>query len=144
MTSFLDASKRTALTLVVAAVVTIGLVFAGDLAFDRGWGIAPWIAWPGGASVFLIPGAVIWALLMIPSGRMTGIWTRRFATITISATVMGAVMQLLDDHVMNHPGTNNPLGFSLPMQDYLELLPLLLVVVSLIGALVTIPGRIRH
>lgn len=142
MRKLLATPKTTAFILLLSASTAVGLLFLGDYAFESGWGAAPWIAWAGGTVPFLAPGVIIWALLMIPTGTLTGRWTIRFATVALASTIAGSVMQLLDDHVMNHAGTNNPLGFSLPLQDYLELPVLALMVICLVGGFVTMPGRI--
>jgi hypothetical protein len=54
------------------------------------------------------------------------------------------VIQLLDDHVFNHAGMDNPLGFNIlfPIQDLLSGVALLVLGIALLGALVTLPGRI--
>lgn len=142
MRKLLATPKTTAFILLLSASTAVGLIFLGDYAFESGWGSAPWIGWPGGTAAFLVPGVIIWTLLMIPTGTLTGRWTIRFATVALASTIAGSVMQLLDDHVMNHPGTNNPLGFSLPLQDYLELPVLALMAICLVGGFVTMPGRI--
>lgn len=136
--------RKTALVLLVGSVFTASTVWLGDLAFDRGWTGARWLAWPGGATVFFVPAFISWLLLLVPSGRVDGRWTRRVAVMIIWGTATGGIVQLLDDHVFNHPGTENPLGISIPFpfQDLLTLVALVLLGVGFLGTLITFPQRL--
>ncbi len=61
-------------------------------------------------------------------------------------TTAGVIVQLLDDHVLNHAGTDNPLGIGIPSpyQDYLTGLALLVLAAAFVGALITAPARIAE
>ena len=135
---------RTSVLLAAFAAVGLASVFLGDVAFRHGWSMAPWLAWPGGATPFLLAGLVVWSLLLVPAARLEGSWTRRFGALCLVGTVAGVIVQLLDDHVLNHAGTDNPLGIAIPspIQDYLTGLALLVLAVALVGALLTAPGWI--
>jgi hypothetical protein len=134
---------RTAVLLAAFAAVGLASAFLGDVAFRHGWSMAPWLAWPGGATPFLLAG-LVWSLLLVPAARLEGSWTRRFGALCLVGTVAGVIVQLLDDHVLNHAGTDNPLEIAIPspIQDYLTGLALLVLAVALVGALLTAPGRI--
>ncbi len=136
---------RTAV-LLAGGVAVAGLsLVAGNRAFDEGWSAAAWVAWLSGTLPFLIPGLVLWLLLLIPSGRIEAPWTRKIASLVLIAVGLGTVLQLLDDHVMGHAGTDNPLGFSIPFQDYLQIPVMALLALGALGTVVTLPGRVlRH
>jgi hypothetical protein len=56
------------------------------------------------------------------------------------------VLQLLDDHLLDQPGTSNPSGIAIPypVQDLAEL-PLLVVLAFTLGyALFALPARVRR
>ena len=108
--------------------------------------MGPWLAWPGGTTPFFVAGLVVWCLLLVPAARLEGRWTRTFGALCLAGTTAGVIVQLLDDHVLNHAGTGNPLGIAIPSpyQDYLTGLALLVLAVGLFGALSTAPGRISE
>ena len=138
---------RTAVVLAAFAAVGLASVFLGDVAFRHGWSMAQWLAWPGGATPFFVAGLVVWSLLLVPAARLEGSWTRRFGALCLAGTAAGVIVQLLDDHVLNHAGTDNPLGIAIPspFQDYLTgRLALLVLAVAFVGALITAPGRIAE
>jgi hypothetical protein len=136
----------TALILLAGLVVSVASQVLGDQAFQRGWALSAWIAWPAGTVVFFVPGFITWLLILVPSGRVEGPWTRRSAAVLVTGTALGALVQLLDDHVFNHAGTDNPLGISIPwpFQDLLTLAALLLVGAALLGTLITLPIRVAR
>jgi hypothetical protein len=140
----LEQSWTTTAVLAVLAALSIGSVVIGDRAFRGGWAAAAWIAWPGGASPFLIIGLVVWLVLLIPAARLEDTWTRRCAGLCLAGVAGGVIVQLLDDHVFNHAGTDNPLGIDIPfpIQDLLTSVGLLAVGAALLGALLTLPARI--
>lgn len=125
------------------ALLSLALGSGGDGGDLRG--VSRFIAWPAGTAPFFIAGSAVWVLGLIPHGRIEGRWTRRSMVGGLSATVAGAVIQLLDDHVFNHPGIENPLGFSIPypFQDLLTFAALVMMGAALLGVLVTMPGKIR-
>lgn len=145
--SFTAAKERPVGTLgVLAALVVLSLAstLVGDRAFDRGWGAAPWIRLPGAIAPFVVGGLLIWLVLLAPDGRFTGTWTKRSASACLAATLSGIVIQLLDDHVNGHAGTDNPLGFNLPLQDVFTLVALVVLGLAFLGAVLTLPGRISR
>jgi hypothetical protein len=95
--------------------------------------MAPWLAWPGGATPFLVAGLVVWSLLLVPAARLEGSWTRRFGALCLVGTVAGVIVQLLDDHVLNHAGADNPLGIAIPSPIQDAGLALLVLAVALVG-----------
>ena len=131
----------TASLLFIGSVVSVCAVLAGDAAFRQRWSLAKWIAWPGGTAVFFVPALFFWLLLLVPTRRIEGKWASRAAAVLLTGTALGIPVQLLDDHVMNHPGTQNPLGVSIPfpLQDLLTFVALVLVVLAgLLGILIAL------
>jgi hypothetical protein len=104
------------------------------------------VAWPAGTFMPLGLGATTLSVLLIPDGRFDGPWRWRFARVAWWTTVALAVLQLLDDHLLDQPGTSNPSGIAIPypVQDLAEL-PLLVVLAVTLGyALFTLPARVRR
>jgi hypothetical protein len=135
---------RTAVLLAAFAAVGLASIFLGESHFGTagGWrrGSPGRVAPPH----FLVAGLVVWSLLLVPAARLEGSWTRRFGALCLAGTTAGVIVQLLDDHVLNNAGTDNPLGIAIPSpyQDYLTGLALLVLAAALVGALITAPGRI--
>lgn len=133
------------LILLGGCIIAIASALIGTKAFEQGWSNAAWLAWPSGVIPFFIPGLILWLLLLIPPGPLENRWTRRVAMTLVTSVALGAIVQLLDDHVLNHAGTDNPLGFSLPYQDFATTVPLIMLAVALVGTvLVTIYRAVRY
>ena len=112
----------------------------GPLTFGR------YVAVFGGAYPGLAVATVVLLLLLIPDGRLTGRLRTSVTTVALAAATAFAIVQILDDHPMDHAGTPNPLGFTIPSpyQDVLTSAGVLVLVAALVVAIVTVPGRIRR
>lgn len=102
------------------------------------------VAWPAGTFPPLAAGAVVLGLLLVPDGRLGGWWRSALARVAWWTALAWALLQLLDDHLLDRPGTPNPLDLALPypFQDLLEI-PVILVMVLVFGlALARLAGRI--
>ena len=130
-----------------AAAMSLTSLAYGDAAFGEGSTLpAPRLgAWPAGTVVAWIPCLATLLLLLIPDGHLDGTWRLRLSTLAAWGAIAFAAVQSLDDHVFNHAGTDNPLGFSIPFpfQDLLSLAGLVVLGVAFAGALVALPGRLR-
>lgn len=89
-------------------------------------------------------GVAVLGLLLVPDGRLDGPLRGRIAWLAWRATLGFALVQLLDDHILNHAGVDNPLGFSIPSpyQDLLSLVGLVGLAVAGAAALATLPSRL--
>lgn len=140
----LQEPRTTLVILIIGCMIAIGSALVGTKGFEEGWSASPWLAWPSGMLPFLVPGFVAWLLLLVPPGPLENPWTRRIGTTLIVAVVLGSVLQLLDDHVMGHAGTDNPLGFSIPFQDWLTAVPLTMLGVAFVGTLLVTVYRLAR
>ena len=102
------------------------------------------VAWPGGTLPPLALEAVVLGVLLIPDGRLDGRWCLTIAITTWWVALVFALFQLLDDHLMGHAGTENPLGLAIPSpyQDLLELPMIAALVGALVVAVLTLPFRL--
>src|SRR5439155_17409296 len=143
---------RSAMALAVGAVVAylcyrIGATLLAPTegrSADRRSLLGRFMAWPGGMMMPLAAGAIVLGVLLIPDRRFDGRWRLILARVTWWTAIAFAVLQLLDDHLLGQPGTVNPAGVEIPspFQDLLELPLLAILGLGLLGALVTLPGRV--
>jgi hypothetical protein len=102
------------------------------------------VTWLGGTFMAFGFAAVTLGVLLIPDGKTDGKLRRAAALVTCWASFMFAALQLLDDHVLNHPGISNPLGLAIPYQDYVEIPILFSLLCGFAIAVVTLPIRLAR
>lgn len=104
------------------------------------------VAWPGGTFPPLAAGAVVLGVLLLPDGRLGGWWRSALARLTWWTALAWALLQLLDDHLLDRPSTPNPVALAVPypFQDLLEI-PLITVMALVFGlSLAGLARRIVH
>jgi hypothetical protein len=94
------------------------------------------------ALLVLARSAVVLGILLVAGGRLEARWRSLAARTVWWSTLCFAVLQLLDDHLLDQAGTSNPLNLEIPYQDLLEIPVLALLVVVFVGTLVTLPFRL--
>ncbi len=138
---------RAALLLAVGAAIAYVSYVTGLAMFgtnEEATLFGRFVAWPGGTFPPLALGAAVLGVLLIPDGHLDGRWRWVIAIATWWIALVFALFQLLDDHLMGHAGTENPLGVAIPApyQDLLEL-PMIATLTGALGVVVlTLPFRL--
>jgi len=139
-------SIRRAAMLAAAGALAAGSLWYGSVALETGSSLplGRWVAWLGGTVPPIAIGVAVLGLLLVPDGRLDGPIRRKLAWLAWRMTLGFVVVQLLDDHIFDHAGMDNPLGISIPFpyQDLLSLVGLVGLAVAGVGALVTLPSRL--